>query len=214
VIISSVSLNTALHLGEWIRSALEPLEWCHLYIPVLPKSMAIELIQCPTPFFIGIHRNCCDNNLLSDDIVIMDLDCDSIKVPDSLLPMLKVGKRMMRQLDFLLRPTHTEGEYAEIRFNKKESKLSVLELFHNFIREVLRGIEKCIISVVDDNEIVYLLDETMFLAMKQQYSHDNHSNNSSLLGKETSAFLKVFMRSQCLSAHITSDSFSEYHSKI
>lgn len=37
------------------RSLLEPLSWSHVYVPLLPRRMAADLLQCPTPFILGLE---------------------------------------------------------------------------------------------------------------------------------------------------------------
>lgn len=37
-----------------LRSLLQPLSWSHVYVPLLPRRMAGDLLQCPTPYLLGL----------------------------------------------------------------------------------------------------------------------------------------------------------------
>ena len=39
------------------RSLLQPLSWSHVYVPLLPRRMAADLLQCPTPFILGLEAS-------------------------------------------------------------------------------------------------------------------------------------------------------------
>lgn len=57
--------NLNLLLAAWLlcspaplqrqRSLLQPLSWSHVYVPLLPRRMAADLLQCPTPFILGLE---------------------------------------------------------------------------------------------------------------------------------------------------------------
>ncbi|TDH68598.1 hypothetical protein CCR75_003583 [Bremia lactucae] len=40
--------------AEAIRYLLRPFTWCHVYAPVLPKSL-LSYLQCPTPILVGVN---------------------------------------------------------------------------------------------------------------------------------------------------------------
>eukprot|EP00600_Ochromonadales_sp_CCMP1393_P017868 CAMPEP_0175031520 /NCGR_PEP_ID=MMETSP0005-20121125/20861_1 /TAXON_ID=420556 /ORGANISM="Ochromonas sp., Strain CCMP1393" /LENGTH=203 /DNA_ID=CAMNT_0016291779 /DNA_START=54 /DNA_END=662 /DNA_ORIENTATION=- len=57
VIVSSDRFTASVLLGEWLQQCLSPfLKWCYIYAPVAPLSLARHLIQCPTPYILGIQR--------------------------------------------------------------------------------------------------------------------------------------------------------------
>jgi len=67
---------------ESLRELLSPLQWSHVFAPVLPRKM-LEHLQCPTPFMIGIHT---DYAFKKDfpfvlDAVIVDFDRGTIQMP-------------------------------------------------------------------------------------------------------------------------------------
>jgi hypothetical protein len=90
-------------VAESLRMLLHPLQWCHAYVPVLPKPM-LGYLECPTPYLFGIHRSCADASVLpppAPDLVLVDLDhnylrgaCDVGSTP---LPVL-VKQRLLAAL--------------------------------------------------------------------------------------------------------------------
>ena len=56
LLVSTAKHNAVLAVGEWLKLASAPLQWCHIYAPVVPQRLAIELLQCPAPYLLGIER--------------------------------------------------------------------------------------------------------------------------------------------------------------
>ncbi|GBG31042.1 DENN domain-containing protein 3 [Hondaea fermentalgiana] len=70
------------NVAEVLRELLQPLQWSHVYAPVLPRKM-LDHLQCPTPFMIGIHT---DYAFKKDfpfvlDAVVVNLDHGTIQMP-------------------------------------------------------------------------------------------------------------------------------------
>ena len=61
-----------------ITRLLEPLSWCHLLVPLVPSSLARDLLQYPAPFILGIPSEDPGNidvlNSLPNDVTLVDLD--------------------------------------------------------------------------------------------------------------------------------------------
>ena len=85
-------------LGEYIKEAIAPLEYCHLYLPNVPSSLANNSVtDCPTPFFLvsfffisltvillsweGLARRDADFDSFTIDTLIFDMDNDIIRIP-------------------------------------------------------------------------------------------------------------------------------------
>ena len=130
----------------------------------------------------------------------VDLDCDTVEVPMSLLPLLKAGKRMVRKLEMKLRPHLALSDVVpsdSMPMNENSSEGSILDLFRDFVSELIEGLESCCIYIEDEKELIIILDERLFVASKQ-------SNNSlSLLSAREVEFTKLFLRSQCASNYFT-----------
>ncbi|KAJ0402999.1 hypothetical protein ATCC90586_000527 [Pythium insidiosum] len=63
-----------------LRALLFPLEWSHVYVPVLPMAMK-GYLHCPTPFIFGLHTSYaghCELPKMSDDLALVNLDRNSV----------------------------------------------------------------------------------------------------------------------------------------
>ncbi|RHY91492.1 hypothetical protein DYB31_012270 [Aphanomyces astaci] len=81
LISSHVSVLTT--VGETLRLLLRPLQWPHVFAPVLPACL-VDCLHCPTPFVFGVHRTLASTalNVVQDSdstVVVVDLDADSIE---------------------------------------------------------------------------------------------------------------------------------------
>eukprot|EP01041_Mallomonas_annulata_P005499 gene5499-11072_t len=104
IAIVSSKLTSLTVLGEILKTLIAPLRWSHIYVPVLPKNMSTELLQCPTPFFVGLLRENFDTSAVPSDVCLLDLENDACRVPSSLAKALYAGRRLARSLDELMRP--------------------------------------------------------------------------------------------------------------
>lgn len=82
VLLVSSSYTTLTLVAETFKALLAPLEWCHVYVPVLPRKM-LDHLQCPTPFLIGIHSSYAykQDFPFAIDLTVIDLDSDSVTLP-------------------------------------------------------------------------------------------------------------------------------------
>ncbi|RHY69778.1 hypothetical protein DYB30_005627 [Aphanomyces astaci] len=83
VIFVSNSYTALTTCAESIRSLLHPFTWCHIYIPLLPKSL-LSYLHCPTPIMVGVHQG----TTFRDDLpsasdasatVLVDLDRGTVE---------------------------------------------------------------------------------------------------------------------------------------
>lgn len=63
--------------AESITYLLCPFYWRHIYIPLLPSRLT-DFICAPMPYIVGIHRNNMPDELLLDQVVVVDLDQNTI----------------------------------------------------------------------------------------------------------------------------------------
>lgn len=93
-------------IGEWLRLATAPLEWCHIYAPVAPQQVALELLQCPAPYLLGILRGTlrAAGAVPPRDALVVDLDANTVHVPSELRKILPAVKVLRARLVPLLRP--------------------------------------------------------------------------------------------------------------
>ncbi len=60
-----------------LRRLLKPLEWSHLFVPLVPDGLANDLVQYPAPFILGIPFTPESMNLLKsipENVTIVDVD--------------------------------------------------------------------------------------------------------------------------------------------
>mmetsp|Transcript_44236 Transcript_44236/g.106595 ORF Transcript_44236/g.106595 Transcript_44236/m.106595 type:complete len:1486 (-) Transcript_44236:61-4518(-) len=78
-IVLSSSRRSLLHAATTgLCAMLEPLNWSHLLVPLVPSSLAVDLIQYPAPFILGVPSGDADNGELlgnlPEDVTLIDLD--------------------------------------------------------------------------------------------------------------------------------------------
>lgn len=207
IAVISSKLTALTCLGEFLRECLAPFHWNHVYVPVLPKKMSAQILECPTPFFVGIQRDFFDAKAVPSDVCVLDLDNDACRMSPELTKALKSGRRIIRSLDNILRPAFVTCDALNPHafgapFSQSEVSLSsgvaskVVSLLKSFSWEVLLGIHECGMSSVDHDEVVVLFDEAMFLAFKRRRA------SCSLLPADD-AFLKPLLRTQAFSVAAT-----------
>ena len=211
IVVISSKLTALTCLGEFLRESLVPFHWNHVYVPVLPKKISGQILDCPTPFFVGIQRDFFDAKAVPSDVCVVDLDHDACRMSPELARALKAGRRILRSLDNILRPAYVscdnlhpnafcvENEIEDMKSNMNISQgvaERVLGLLKCFSGEILFGIHECGMSCIDHDEVVVLFDEAMFLAFK------NRRAGCSLLPSDDS-FLKPLLRTQAFSVAAT-----------
>ncbi|KAJ4462183.1 putative DENN (AEX-3) domain [Paratrimastix pyriformis] len=67
---------------ESLLSLLCPLQWIHVYINLLPNSMA-DFLMAPMPYLIGAHRSITKMIPIGDDVVLIDLDNNQVRMPNT-----------------------------------------------------------------------------------------------------------------------------------
>jgi len=65
--------------AETLSSLLFPLQWSHLYIPLLPRFLS-PMLDAPIPYLVGVIREnwVHAENHLSPEAMVVDLDCNKI----------------------------------------------------------------------------------------------------------------------------------------
>eukprot|EP00607_Mallomonas_marina_P003598 CAMPEP_0182440690 /NCGR_PEP_ID=MMETSP1167-20130531/87224_1 /TAXON_ID=2988 /ORGANISM="Mallomonas Sp, Strain CCMP3275" /LENGTH=186 /DNA_ID=CAMNT_0024634713 /DNA_START=452 /DNA_END=1009 /DNA_ORIENTATION=+ len=176
--------------------------------------MSSELLQCPTPFFVGLLRENFETSSVPSDVCLLDLENDACRVPSALGKALYAGRRLARSLDELMRPSLFRCDDVEPLggslppsgetrsspvFNKsgngRHSGMLVRDIIRmckSFVADVLEGIDECSVHCIDHSEVVVLFDEAMFCTHKLQ-----RAKYSEFPGDK--AFLEQLMRTQCFS---------------
>jgi hypothetical protein len=78
VVFSSSRRSVLVSAATAITSLLDPFKWEHLLVPLVPSSLANDLLEYPAPFIIGLASEDEGNlellNSLPDDVTLVDLD--------------------------------------------------------------------------------------------------------------------------------------------
>ncbi|KAM9968136.1 hypothetical protein ACTFIW_002570 [Dictyostelium discoideum] len=87
ILIISSQYTLLTYICEIITTLIHPLVYTHIYVPVLPEVLVDIAGSTPFPFIMGIHRSYADRILSKEDLlnelVIVDLDNNSINIPTS-----------------------------------------------------------------------------------------------------------------------------------
>ena len=193
VVVSSRSLSGATHLGEFLKEAIYPLKYSHVYSPLVPPTIGLQLIHCPAPFYIGMSRSSAIDDIveLEDErdreknkgrrnrnssgrdhscgLLIVDMDRDECSMPQDLCNAVRSAKVLIRALETLLKPELSRCDEISGVSAMDASTLAntlaegVMRLCSHFVGSLLQGFEMCCIKVDDEEEKIVLFDELMFL---------------------------------------------------
>lgn len=137
---------------QGLISLMYPFKYSHTFIPILPATL-IEFLSTPTPFIIGVHSSL--KREISDllDVIVVDIDGGSIKVPDS-LHLAHLEEPYNCQLtSLLIRLTKPQTIHAdEAFFNISHAQPSspdtldkeIRAIFLRTITQILQGYRSCL----------------------------------------------------------------------
>jgi len=78
IVLTSSRRSVLLSISTILRELLNPLEWSHLFVPLVPTALANDLVQYPAPFILGIPSEDKGSmellNSLPEDVTLVDLD--------------------------------------------------------------------------------------------------------------------------------------------
>jgi hypothetical protein len=195
IAVVSSKLTALTVMGEFLKSVIAPLKWSHVYVPLIPKQFNNDILQCPTPFFVGVQREFFDASTVPHDVILLDLDSDACRITADLAKALYAGRFLADALERVLRPALILCD--EVVMTEHDSHLvipDVLRLCKLFIADLLIGLEECCTHAVDHNELVVLFDEAMFSFYKMK-----RSKHETSMFPHDKGFLEQFMRTQCFS---------------
>ncbi|CAL1540470.1 unnamed protein product [Lymnaea stagnalis] len=102
-----------------------PLKYIYVFIPVLPTAF-LDVLNSPTPFIAGVHSTLKDDIADLLDVIIVDLDGGSVKIPEcvtvpSIPEDILVGAK--QALTMILNPDLLCADYAFTPSPRKSSPL-------------------------------------------------------------------------------------------
>ena len=193
VAVTSKALSACTHLGEWLKDAIYPLKYAHVYSPLVPQDIGLQLIHCPAPFFIGMKRSSkIDEIVESEDerdkeksrgrrgcspgrgdsncgMFLIDLDRDECSMPQDLCFLLKSARHLIRELESILSPNlYGCDDLIPRNRNTSTSSLAnqsheVMRLCRRFVSSLLDGAKDSCLCALDGDEHIVLFDEVLFL---------------------------------------------------
>lgn len=192
VAVSSRALSASTHLGEWLKNVIYPLKYAHVYSPLVPPSIGLQLIHCPAPFFIGMRRSSKIDEIveLEDErdreknegrrgkpalprdsncgLLLVDLDRDECSMPHDLCSLVRSARVLIRALESLLYPHLYNCDEVDAGVKKEECRPAKLahdatKLCMRFVSSLLEGSKQSCLSAEDGDEVVVLFDEILFI---------------------------------------------------
>lgn len=171
IVLSSSRRSVLLSAAAGLQAMLRPLKWSHLVVPLVPASLASDLIQYPAPFILGVPSQDADNmdilGSLPTDVTLVDLDVGRVILAPSFgkdNEMVRkssdteaTAKALRSQILYL---AHSLGSLFGVAVrpdtwccdapspvnNKKEDVCGTDKLVtvsHSFIEELLEGVASC-----------------------------------------------------------------------
>lgn len=197
MLVSTDRVTLALLVGEWLKLATQPLEWCHIYAPVVPQHLALELVQCPAPYLLGIARETlrAARAVPPADAVVVDLDSGAVRVPSELKALLPAAAGLTKELVSTLQPHSSCCDSVGILGPRGSSE--VLTICQNFVRNLLTPVSKCVVVLEAADELLVALDEEKFVRKARDALCP--SNSDELILTTADRFLRLFVRSQSFS---------------
>tara|TARA_B100000795_G_scaffold265084_1_gene246426 strand:+ start:65 stop:1189 length:1125 start_codon:yes stop_codon:yes gene_type:complete len=83
ILLHSENLDTLNKCGEALLSLLFPLQWQHVYVPLLPTQL-LEYLSAPVPFIMGVHTSCLASQEGIESLpssVVVHLDFNKVAPP-------------------------------------------------------------------------------------------------------------------------------------
>lgn len=202
IVLVSSRYSVLTSVGETLKSLIAPLEWSHVFAPILPKSM-LECLQCPTPYLFGVHssnrtdlREMLEREGCGDGIVVVDLDADAIDSPGRLQLPQNVRGPLTMQLLHLLKPKVFFSDLVPMLDSKSEASSvcgfpqdHVRLCFREAIATLLQTVEEFRFVLSDDFDYVVVFDRLAFLHR---------------LPPREQAFFRTFLETQIFSHEIAS----------
>jgi len=87
VILVASDVGLLAPLAEFLTKLLFPLDWQHVFIPVLPQKL-LHFLEAPVPYLVGFERGFLEMVTLPEDTILYDVDGDELFIFEDSLPPL------------------------------------------------------------------------------------------------------------------------------
>ena len=213
VVFVSSRRSTLLSAATAFSKLLAPLEWPHLTVPIVPSNLAVDLIQYPAPFLIGLCSKEKDNQDIFNfpkDVTVIELDLGRVMLGDNYasagdskgasaelrLQVIYLAEELGACLGSILSPEvwRCEDPFYVCNNDEKEKSTvnvsgTVRTLCQEFITELTEGVDSCCMWIEEgdsdmNQEGIVLFDEDRFFHLKDLRSK---KRNALLLAGELSS---------------------------
>jgi hypothetical protein len=164
VLLVSSSFSVLTLVGEFLSGLLVPMQYSHVYAPLLPRKM-LDLLMCPTPFLLGIHRSYAFKSDFPfvTDVCVVDLDSDEVNSDENGLLPAAFEYALFADLKRALSPRTLFSD----TFRPGEDRVDAVRVvFRAAVLELLAGLPLASFSVEHSNEAITFVDETFWLKDK------------------------------------------------
>ncbi|GAB1599712.1 domain-containing 5B isoform X4 [Argonauta hians] len=111
-------------VAEALCTLVFPFTWQHVYVPILPASLA-HFLDAPVPFIMGLHHGQEDRSELKlpseANMCFVDIDVNTVEIPEE-LPLFPHQKDMILELSSLLsryRSEFSKDNYTSQSLDRK-----------------------------------------------------------------------------------------------
>lgn len=155
-------------VAEALKSSLYPFEWLCVFAPILPLNLS-RIVRCPSPFLVGLPRTFVDEFIIPDDVLLVDLDNDTIRLPNfeypnPELPQLPEPLRSELQAELTSYAAHG---HKSARQDNKEGESQARCAFLRALSRLMANYRKAFIVPAVLPRMIksyQLFDETLFIS--------------------------------------------------
>ncbi|XP_050410421.1 myotubularin-related protein 13 isoform X2 [Patella vulgata] len=162
-----------------LTSLCYPLKYSYVYIPILPAHL-LEVLTAPTPFIAGVHSSLRNDIYDLLDVITVDLDSGSIKVPECVnLPSIPeiILNRTRKLLSMILTPQLLSADCAFSPSPKKPSLVQhrdkeIRAVFLRLFAELFTGYRSCLTLIRIHPEPFISFHKAFFLGYRGMVEDD------------------------------------------
>lgn len=200
---------------QGLIALMYPFKYSHTYIPILPATL-IEFLSTPTPFIIGVHSSL--KREISDllDVIVVDIDGGSVKVPDSLhLAHLEepYNSQLVTLLVHITKPQiiHADDAFKTVSQDQPSSPdlmdKEIRAIFLRTITQILQGYRSCLTVIRIHPKSLISFHKASFLGQR------GFVDNDFMTRLLDSMFFEKFVESRGL-PYRDCDLFDELHANL
>lgn len=200
---------------QGLIALMYPFKYSHTYIPILPATL-IEFLSTPTPFIIGVHSSL--KREISDllDVIVVDIDGGSVKVPDSLhLAHLEepYNSQLVTLLVHISKPQiiHADDAFRTASQDQPSSPdlmdKEIRAVFLRTITQILQGYRSCLTVIRIHPKSLISFHKASFLGQR------GFVDNEFMTRLLDSMFFEKFVESRGL-PYRDCDLFDELHATL